>query len=164
MAASVVGAASGGRHRPRRRAVMSEINVTPFVDVMLVLLIVFMVSAPLMVNLIPIDLPEAKSGDSAKDMALQIGVTVKKTGGACSSQFALSLTPAQEQDGTPVDLNNLEEMVKRIKESSPAPVSPNIRLMGDKDVCYSDIMHVLGQLKDAGFGTDIAVLPEREHR
>ena len=48
MAGSVVGAASAGRHRRRRRAVMSEINVTPFVDVMLVLLIVFMVSAPLL--------------------------------------------------------------------------------------------------------------------
>jgi biopolymer transport protein TolR len=162
MAASMVGMASAGRHRRRRRAVMSEINVTPFVDVMLVLLIVFMVSAPLMVNLIPINLPEAKSGDAAKDMALQIGVTVKKTGGGCSSQFALTLTPAQQQDGTPVDQNNLEEAVKRIKDSSPAAVSPNVRLMGDKDICYSDIMRLLGELKDAGFGTDIAVLPERE--
>ncbi len=164
MAASAVGAASAGRHRRRRRAVMSEINVTPFVDVMLVVLIVFMVSAPLMVNLIPINLPEAKSGESAKNLGLQIGVTVKKTGGSCNSQFALSLTPAQEQGGTPVDLGNLEEMVKRLKDSSPAPLSPSVRLLGDKDVCYSDIMRVLGELKDAGFGTDIAVLPEREHR
>ncbi|HML08926.1 MAG TPA: biopolymer transporter ExbD [Xanthobacteraceae bacterium] len=164
MAASMVSAASAGRHRRRRRAVMSEINVTPFVDVMLVLLIVFMVSAPLMVNLIPINLPEARSGDAAKDLGLQIGVTVKKTSGSCSSQFTLALTPAQEQGGTPVDLDNLEEMVKRVRDSSPAPVSPSVRLSGDKDVCYSDIMRVLGELKDAGFGTDIAVLPERDHR
>ena len=50
MAANVISAASGGRHRRRRRGVMSEINVTPFVDVMLVLLIVFMVSAPLLTS------------------------------------------------------------------------------------------------------------------
>jgi biopolymer transport protein TolR len=164
MAGSVVGAASAGRQRRRRRAVMSEINVTPFVDVMLVLLIVFMVSAPLMVNLIPINLPEARSGEAPKDLGVQLGVTVKKTGGACATQYSLFLTTSQEQEGTPVDLSDLVAKVKQVKDSSSAPVSTNVRLSADKDVCYSDIMRVLGQLKDAGFGTDIAVLPEREHR
>ena len=62
MAASTIRAASGGgRKRGRRRAVMSDINVTPFVDVMLVLLIVFMVSAPLLTVGVPIDLPQSQA-------------------------------------------------------------------------------------------------------
>src|SRR6201997_2840016 len=54
-------AAAGGRTQRRRRPVMSEINVTPFVDVMLVLLIVFMVSAPLLTVGVPIDLPQSQA-------------------------------------------------------------------------------------------------------
>src|SRR5215469_13735349 len=54
-------AAAGGRTARRRRPVMSEINVTPFVDVMLVLLIVFMVSAPLLTVGVPIDLPQSQA-------------------------------------------------------------------------------------------------------
>src|SRR3984957_19123782 len=62
MAGSVVSAPSGGgRPRRRRRAVMSDINVTPFVDVMLVLLIVFMVSAPLLTVGVPLDLPQSQA-------------------------------------------------------------------------------------------------------
>ena len=59
MAASTVTAASAGKRR--RRPVMSEINVTPFVDVMLVLLIVFMVSAPLLTVGVPIELPQSQA-------------------------------------------------------------------------------------------------------
>ena len=59
MAGNVIASASSGRHGRRRRAVMSEINVTPFVDVMLVLLIVFMVAAPLMTMSISVELPNA---------------------------------------------------------------------------------------------------------
>ena len=61
MAGSVIASASSGRHGRRRRAVMSEINVTPFVDVMLVLLIVFMVSAPLLTVGVPINLPQSQA-------------------------------------------------------------------------------------------------------
>src|SRR5260221_5574448 len=63
------GAADAGRRRRRRRGVMSEINVTPMVDVMLVLLIIFMVSAPLLTVGVPIDLPQsqAKSLDQDKE-------------------------------------------------------------------------------------------------
>jgi biopolymer transport protein TolR len=61
MASSGVGSVSTDKRRGRRRAVMSEINVTPFVDVMLVLLIVFMVSAPLLTVGVPIDLPQSQA-------------------------------------------------------------------------------------------------------
>src|SRR5690348_791313 len=71
---------TGARHRRRRRPVMSEINVTPMVDVMLVLLIVFMVSAPLLTVGVPIDLPrtDAKSLDQDKEpLALSVNVEGK---------------------------------------------------------------------------------------
>src|SRR6187431_2992136 len=78
MAASVVTAASTGRHRRRRHAVMSEINVTPFVDVMLVLLIIFMVSAPLLTVGVPIDLPQTQAKGLDQDREpLTVSVNTK---------------------------------------------------------------------------------------
>src|SRR5271156_458956 len=66
-AANIIGSASSGRRKGRRRGVMSEINVTPFVDVMLVLLIVFMVSAPLLTVGVPIDLPQSQAKSIDQD-------------------------------------------------------------------------------------------------
>src|ERR1700733_1618078 len=79
MGAGVAGTASGsGRRRGRRRApVMSDINVTPFVDVMLVLLIVFMVSAPLLTVGVPIELPQSQAKALSQDNEpLTVSVTV----------------------------------------------------------------------------------------
>src|SRR6201993_3183534 len=67
MAGNVIASASSGRHGRRRRSVMSEINVTPFVDVMLVLLIVFMVSAPLLTVGVPIELPQSQAKALSQD-------------------------------------------------------------------------------------------------
>src|SRR6201997_240608 len=67
MAAGVVSGSSGGRGKRGRRAVMSDINVTPFVDVMLVLLIVFMVSAPLLTVGVPLDLPQSQAKSLDQD-------------------------------------------------------------------------------------------------
>src|SRR6202040_990015 len=61
MAMNVAGSSGGGGRRGRRRAVMAEINVTPMVDVMLVLLIIFMVSAPLLTVGVPLDLPQTQA-------------------------------------------------------------------------------------------------------
>src|SRR6202521_2196629 len=78
MAMNVAGSSGGGGRRGRRRAVMAEINVTPMVDVMLVLLIIFMVSAPLLTVGVPLDLPQtqAKSLDQDKE-PLTVSVNVK---------------------------------------------------------------------------------------
>src|ERR1700734_1415127 len=78
MGAGVGQAASrGGRHSRRRSAVMSDINVTPFVDVMLVLLIIFMVSAPLLTVGVPIDLPQTQAKSLDQDQKpLTISVSV----------------------------------------------------------------------------------------
>ena len=92
MAMNMAGSAGGGGRRGRRRAaVMAEINVTPMVDVMLVLLIIFMVAAPLMTSTIDIDLPIASGGKSLAANAPPLTLSVKRTGGACNSNVELYL-------------------------------------------------------------------------
>src|ERR1700753_3876699 len=82
----------GGRHRRRKAPVMAEINVTPMVDVMLVLLIIFMVAAPLLTVNIQVDLPQAQGGSvSTADAKPPLEVTVKKTGGGCQSKVDVYL-------------------------------------------------------------------------
>src|ERR1700676_4752169 len=80
MAMNVAGSSGGGGRRGRRRAVMSEINVTPMGDVMLVLLIIFMVSAPLLTVGAPIDLPQSQAKSLDQDdepLTLQLNGEVK---------------------------------------------------------------------------------------
>src|SRR5260370_19559711 len=90
MAMNMAGPSGGGR-RGRRAPVMAEINVTPMVDVMLVLLIIFMVAAPLMTSTIDIDLPIASGGRSLTSNAPPLTISVKRTGGACNSNIELYL-------------------------------------------------------------------------
>ncbi len=82
MAMNMAGSSGGGgRRRGRRRAVMAEINVTPMVDVMLVLLIIFMVSAPLLTVGVPLDLPQTQAKSLEQDKTpLQLSVDVKGQG------------------------------------------------------------------------------------
>jgi biopolymer transport protein ExbD/biopolymer transport protein TolR len=154
-------AAVAGKRRHRRRPVMSEINVTPMVDVMLVLLIIFMVSAPLMVHLIPINLPEARAGGPETTIELQLAVTLRKTGGACNSTSELYFSDNPKAGDTVLPLSDLEARLKQVKASSPQ-VGPNVKLRADRDTCHADFMRVLGRIKDAGFGADIAVVPEKD--
>jgi biopolymer transport protein TolR len=139
MVMSAAGGIEGaGRHRRRRRPVMSEINVTPMVDVMLVLLIVFMVSAPLLTVGVPIDLPrsEAKSLDQDKDpLALQIDVEGKV-------YLHGSTTPIP-----------LEELVPKLKAITDARggADERIYVRGDKKADYGTVMRVMGRLSAAGF-------------
>ena len=78
MGMSGAGASSGGARRGRRKAVMAEINVTPMVDVMLVLLIIFMVSAPLLTVGVPLDLPQTQAKSLEQDKTpLQLSVDLK---------------------------------------------------------------------------------------
>jgi len=136
MAGSVVGAASAGRHRRRRRAVMSEINVTPFVDVMLVLLIVFMVSAPLLTVGVPLDLPQsqAKSLDQDRE-PLTISVNLQ-------GQIFLQNTEIK-----------VEDLVAKLKAVADARggIEARIYVRGDKKVDYGTMMRVMGRLSAAGY-------------
>jgi len=136
MAANVVSGSSGGRGRRGRRAVMSEINVTPFVDVMLVLLIVFMVSAPLLTVGVPLDLPQsqAKSLDQDRE-PLTISVNVR-------GQIFL-----QNSEITP------EDLVPKIKAITDARggLEERVYVRGDKKVDYGTMMRVMGRLSAAGY-------------
>ena len=78
-----------GKRKHHRRRVMSEINVTPMVDVMLVLLIIFMVAAPLMTSNIDIDLPVASGGKSIANNTPPLTLSVKRTSGSCNSNIEL---------------------------------------------------------------------------
>ncbi|MGA3140021.1 MAG: protein TolR [Xanthobacteraceae bacterium] len=137
MAGSVVSAPSGGgRHRRRRRAVMSDINVTPFVDVMLVLLIVFMVSAPLLTVGVPLDLPQSQAKSLDQDSKpLTVSVNVK-------GQVFLQDSEIK-----------IDELVAKLKAVTDARggADERIYVRGDKKVDYGTMMQVMGRLSAAGY-------------
>jgi biopolymer transport protein TolR len=132
------GATTGafGKRRHRRRPVMSEINVTPMVDVMLVLLIIFMVSAPLLTVGVPIDLPQTQAANLEPEREpLAISVNVK-------GQVFLQNTEIK-----------LEEMVPKLKAITDARGGTDERIFvrGDKSVDYGTMMRIMGRLNAAGF-------------
>ena len=154
MAMNMAGSASSGR-RGRRRAVMAEINVTPMVDVMLVLLIIFMVAAPLLTVNIQVDLPQAQGGSaSTADAKPPLEVTVKKTGGGCQSKVDVYLGDTQ------IGLNELEPKIKAIKDANAGGENV-VKIRGDRDACYADMMKVLGMARDAGYRASIVVIPDQ---
>ena len=130
-----------------------EINVTPFIDVMLVLLIIFMVAAPLMVNMIPVELPEAKSGVAVTGNAKQLTLTVKRASGSCSSTSEVYLSDIL------IRVEELEAKLTAIRGASQEVAT--IRINGERDVCYAEVMKILGRVKEAGFGAQVLILPER---
>jgi biopolymer transport protein TolR len=138
MAMNMAGSAGGGggRRGRRRAAVMAEINVTPMVDVMLVLLIIFMVSAPLLTVGVPLDLPQtqAKSLDQDKN-PLTLSVNLK-------GQVFLN--------DTEIALDQLVPKLKAITEAR-AGLDERIFVRGDKKVDYGTVMKVMGRLSQAGF-------------
>ena len=164
MAMNAGAAAVAGRRRHRRRPVMSEINVTPMVDVMLVLLIIFMVSAPLMVHLIPINLPEGRSGSPASTTQLQFAVSLKKASSACTSKSELYFSENPQSGDAPIPLSDLEAKLKQAKASSTAELNPNVRVRAERDTCHSEYSQVLDKIRAAGFGADVQIIPERESR
>jgi biopolymer transport protein TolR len=152
MAMNMAGASGGGR-RGRRKQVMAEINVTPMVDVMLVLLIIFMVAAPLMTSTIDIDLPVASGGKSLASNAPPLTLSVKRTGGSCNSNIELYL------GDTLISAAELQPKIKAIRETRSDAESV-VYLRGDKDVCYTDMMKLLGYIRTAGFKANIVIVPE----
>ncbi|MGC2780033.1 MAG: biopolymer transporter ExbD [Bradyrhizobium sp.] len=146
----------GGRRGRRKAAVMAEINVTPMVDVMLVLLIIFMVAAPLLTVNIQVDLPQAQGGSaSTADAKPPLEVTVKKTGGGCASKVDVYL------GDTPIAINELGPKIKAMKDAGAGGGDNVVKIRGDRDACYSDMMKVLGLARDAGYRASIVVLPEQ---
>lgn len=130
---------SGLRRRPRA---MSEINVTPFVDVMLVLLIIFMVTAPLMTVGVPVDLPEVDAG------------TVNEE----TEPLVVSVTPQGDifiQETTV----SLEALAPRLKAIVSENTKTRIFIRGDKTISYGKMMEVMGTITAAGF-EKVALLTE----
>lgn len=136
MAMNFSGAITGGHRRHRRRGVMSEINVTPMVDVMLVLLIIFMVSAPLLTVGVPIDLPQtqAKSLDQDKE---PLAVSVNEQGKVFLQNSEIAL----------------DELVPKLQAITQARggLDERIFVRGDRKVDYGTVMKVMGRLSAAGF-------------
>ena len=136
MAMNLGGVVTGGHRRHRRHGVMSEINVTPMVDVMLVLLIIFMVSAPLLTVGVPIDLPQtqAKSLDQDKE---PLAVSVNEQGKVFLQNSEIGL----------------DELVPKLQAITSARGGNDERIYvrGDKKVDYGTVMRVMGRLSQAGF-------------
>ncbi|GGE39104.1 protein TolR [Agaricicola taiwanensis] len=131
------GGGGGGsrRRRSRRRAaVMSEINVTPFVDVMLVLLIIFMVAAPMLTVGVPIDLPESQA-EALNQEKEPLTISVNGQG-----EIFLQDTKV-----------TAEEVVPRLIAITNAGYEERIYVRGDRSVNYGQVMQVMGAISGAGF-------------
>jgi biopolymer transport protein TolR len=130
------GAARGRRGRRGQRRLMAEINVTPFVDVMLVLLIIFMVTAPLLTAGVPIELPKTDAnaaGDAGDKQPLTISV-----GG--DGRIHL-----QETEIT------LDEIVPKLSAIAKNGAEQTIYIRGDARANYGALMQVMGKISAAGF-------------
>ncbi|MFQ5563709.1 MAG: protein TolR [Parvularculaceae bacterium] len=134
MVGVVNGSTGGGRHRPGRPRPMAEINVTPLVDVMLVLLIVFMVAAPLLTVGVAVDLPET-AADPIQDQGEPLTVTITADG----------VIYVQE---TAVDIDSL---VPHLEAIAVAGYDQRIFIRGDQSRSYGDIVRVMGRINAAGF-------------
>jgi len=132
----------GSRRRAQRFAPMSQINVTPMVDVMLVLLIVFMVAAPLLTVGVPIDLPETQAQSLNTE----------------SKPITVSVTP-EGQVYLMEDVVPAEELVDRLGEIA-ASTEERIYVRGDTAAQYGAVVKVMGLLSSAGY-TRIGLITEQ---
>ena len=137
MAMNIASSSGGGRGRRGRKPVMAEINVTPMVDVMLVLLIIFMVSAPLLTVGVPLDLPQtqAKSLDQ-NQKPLTLSVNLKGEVFLQNSE---------------IKVDELVPKLQAITQARGGGTDERIYVRGDRKVDYGTVMRVMGRLSAAGF-------------
>jgi biopolymer transport protein TolR len=114
----------------RDRSVLSEINVTPFVDVMLVLLVIFMVTAPLLQQGVDVNLPKAKGKDLPPEERISLVIKKDRT---------------IYMNDTPLTMPQMRQKLEAISK-----LNPNIFLKADKDVPYGLVVEVMGEIKEAG--------------
>ena len=112
---------------------LNEINVTPFVDVMLVLLIIFMVTAPMLTQGVEVDLPKTQTVETLPEESDNLVLSVKKDGSLYLDEYA-------------VKLETLPEQLKKILKGS----SKLLYLKADKDVPYGVVVKVMARVKEAG--------------
>jgi TolR protein len=114
----------------RGRGVLSDINVTPLVDVMLVLLVIFMVTAPLLKQGVDVNLPQAKGKEISSEERLVI--VLSKNG---------SLFLNEKKIKAPVLIEKLRAISK---------INPEVYLEADKDVSYGEVVKLMAEIKEAG--------------
>ena len=134
------GRRTGGSYRP-----MSEINVTPFVDVMLVLLIVFMVAAPLLTAGVPVDLPDSEARPISDEDNRPIEITV-------TTDDKIFIGETEVKDG------NLINLLRAMTEGND---ERRIYIRGDQALAYGQIMKVIGAVNGAGFNK-VALISESQ--
>ncbi|HZQ01316.1 MAG TPA: protein TolR [Reyranella sp.] len=132
--AGIVPAAGGGRFRRRRYIPIADINVTPLVDVMLVLLVIFMITAPLLQVGVPVDLPKTSAQQvGGKDEPLVVSVNSK-------DEVFLGETK--------YELDELATKLKAVHDEKP---DQRVFIRGDKTINYGRMMEVMGVVIDSGF-------------
>ena len=139
MGAGVMQKGGGGGRRRRSRAggarPMAEINVTPFVDVMLVLLIIFMVAAPLMTVGVPVELPKTAANALPSEQEEPLAVTISADG-----RVAIMTTEVP-----------LEDLVNRLRSIAAEREGDRVFLRADGAVPYEQVVQVMGALNRGGF-------------
>lgn len=128
------GSSRGHRRRGRRHALVSEINVTPFVDVMLVLLIIFMVAAPLLTVGVPIDLPETQA-NSLNAETQPITVSVNSDGQVFLQETEIAI----------------EDVVPTLQAIATTGYEERIFVRGDRSADYGTVMQVMARISSAGY-------------
>jgi len=142
---NAAGAAAGGRRRRRaRRGPIADINMTPFIDVMLCLLIIFMVAAPLLTAGVPLDLPESQANALNSDRdPLTVSVDAK-------GDIYL------QESKVPLD-----DVVTKLTSIAQQGYEERIFVRGDRTVNYGQVMQVMGRISGAGF-KKVALITEQE--
>ncbi len=130
----------------RRRNLISDINVVPYIDVMLVLLVIFMISAPLMVQGIQVNLPEASSEALPVKNEEPLIVSITKEGNV--------FLETDSTRGRSLNLKEMNELVSKIFEASPGL---QVVIRGDGEVKYETVMSVMASLQIAG-ASDIGLI------
>jgi biopolymer transport protein TolR len=131
--------------RGGRRAPMAEINVTPLVDVMLVLLIIFMITAPLLVSGVPVDLPDSRAGALKQDNA-PIQVSLDREG-----QLFIDEQAVPDQ--------GLTAKLSAIREARSGGEEPRVYVRADTGLDYGRVMRIVGEVNAAGF-SKVALVSE----
>ena len=139
MGAGVIKGGGGKRQRRSRRssAVMSEINVTPFVDVMLVLLIIFMVAAPMLTVGVPVELPKTAAQALPQDTEEPLSVTLQSDGTVRIMETEVSR----------------DELVNRLRAIAAERADDRVYLRADGVVPYEQVAQVMGALNAGGFSS-----------
>ena len=136
-----VGGGSNRRGR-KKRGPMAEINVVPYIDVTFVLLMIFMITAPLVQTGVDVDLPEAEAESVDLQDQTPVIVSIRKDG-----SFYVDIGNGDEEADTPIDVETVKERVSTVFKNNP---KAQLYVRGDHEVDYGSIVKVMVELKKTG--------------